>query len=182
MTIAFTIISAFAAFAIAWSTIAFHGWVRAQRQPKPVFLDGRLVLDTTFPGFRTSLNFSNPGDVPIFVKSVRVELRGPLGGVPGFSLDGMKQCEPGERTIKPRDEISIKVNINTSGKVQGEDIASFKPGSLKLVIACASGSHNYVLCPDLELQGGDDRSWAILPSPRKCRWWGWWKKATAASG
>jgi len=49
MTTAFTTISALAAFAIAWSTIAFHGWVRAQRQPKPVFLDGRLVLDTTFP-------------------------------------------------------------------------------------------------------------------------------------
>jgi len=65
-------------FSAMWTTLYFQLWTRktadSLRYPKLILLEGRGSVDAGLYKCDLKVSFSNPGDVPVFVRSVRATL------------------------------------------------------------------------------------------------------------
>ena len=65
-------------FSATWTTLDFQLWTKRNadslRYPRPILLEGTVSVDAGFSKCDLKVSFSNPGDVPIFVRSVRATL------------------------------------------------------------------------------------------------------------
>lgn len=72
-------LSVFTALIVAIATISFYRWVRAQREPTPLFLGGRIFLDRDENGsthYVIELELGNTGETPIFLKEIEAFING----------------------------------------------------------------------------------------------------------
>lgn len=75
-------LSVFTTLMVAIATISFYRWVRAQREPTPLFLGGRIFLDRDDNGsahYVIELELGNTGETPIFLKEIEAFIDGGYG-------------------------------------------------------------------------------------------------------
>lgn len=58
-------VSTLATVVLVWSTVNFHRWNKKQRRPDPILVDTHYRLNENADGIIITLEFANPGDVPI---------------------------------------------------------------------------------------------------------------------
>jgi len=59
-------LTAVATAILVWATVSFQRWIRAQRNPRPIFVTGNIRVSDDKASWVIELLFTNIGDVPIF--------------------------------------------------------------------------------------------------------------------
>jgi hypothetical protein len=93
------------------STERFHRWMRSQRDPDPFLVEARVFFarltsdsNRRRPGFIIDLELGNPGDIPIYIKSLRVKCEDPV-------IDVKTLIWKGDRTVSLRDVCTLRFDI-----------------------------------------------------------------------
>ena len=93
------------------STERFCRWTRSQRDPDPFLVEARVFFarltddsNRRRPGFIIDLELGNPGDIPIYIKSLRVKCEDPV-------IDVKTLIWKRDRTVSVRDVCTLRFDI-----------------------------------------------------------------------